>query len=187
MRKIKMIVILFWTVFCINQLGNFSVFADVLVTLEEALTQVLPSAETIEQKTVVLSAEQKRLIEQNAHIEFESQFDRKFQFYIGTSEGKIVGYAIPDTVHGKWGPIRYLLAVNPDGVVANVVVLEYQEKRGRPTAKKRFLRQYIGKGINDPIKLKKDIDGITGATISSRGITDGIRKLLYVFEELNKS
>lgn len=83
---------------------------------------------------------------------------------------------------GKWGPIHYALAVNPDGRIHKAVVLDYEEIRGKNVAKSRFLRQYEGKSTKDPVMLRQDIDGITGATISSRSMTDGVRKLLHIFE-----
>lgn len=159
-------------------------FAEVLTSKEEALKQLLAQAETVTPKTVSLSEEQKKKIERNAGVELNSD---EFRFYIGEAAGKIVGYAAEDTVPGKWGPIHYILGITPEGRVTNVIILEYKERRGRPVAKKRFLKQYIDKTASDPVRLRKDIDGVTGATISSRGITDGVRKLLYIFEEFFKS
>jgi len=161
--------------------------ADVLMGKEEALRQILPQAESFEKKVIVLSQEQKTKIGQLADVVFDAQSDHEYVFHIGKLKGKIVGYVAEDTVHGKWGPIHYMMAMTPNGEVSDTIVLEYKERRGRPVAKKRFLRQYIGKTVHNPIKLRKDIDGITGATISSRGMTDGVRKLLYIFEEFFKS
>jgi len=79
-----------------------------------------------------------------------------------------------------------MLALEPDGKVKDAVVLELKERRGRPVKERRFLDQFFGKTIQDPIKLNKDIKGVAGATISSRGMSNGIRKLVYVFNELYK-
>ena len=162
--------------------------AEVRMTVEEALKTVLPQARKIEKKTVILTAEQKARLERQANVTIHPEYNKEFIGYIGKSdsEGPVVGYAFEDTVPGKWGPIHYLLAVDPAGKITNVVVLDFNERRGRPIAKKNFVNQYIGKTIRDKIKLRQDINGITGATISSRAITDGVRKLLYVFEEFYK-
>ncbi|PIW58254.1 MAG: hypothetical protein COW13_05350 [Candidatus Omnitrophica bacterium CG12_big_fil_rev_8_21_14_0_65_50_5] len=79
------------------------------------------------------------------------------------------------------------MSLSPEGQVIEVSVLDYQEIRGKPVAKNRFLKQYQNKTIHNPVKLKKDIDGITGATISSRSLTDGVRKILYIFELIKGS
>ena len=160
--------------------------AEVLISKEEALKTLLPQVQTIEKKSIILSDEQKKKIEQQANISFKNGYGDEFLFFIGKANGEVVGYVAEDTVHGKWGPIHYLLGIDPSGKVRDVVVLEYKEKRGKPVAKNNFLRQYIGKTIHDSVRLHKDINGITGATISSRGMTDGIRKLLYVFEEFRR-
>jgi Na+-translocating ferredoxin:NAD+ oxidoreductase RnfG subunit len=36
--------------------------------------------------------------------------------------------------------------------------------------------QYKGKGPADPLQLNRDVDGISGATLSSRAVTLGVRK-----------
>lgn len=159
------------------------VHAAVLSTAEEALKILLPEAREIKEEVKVLTEEQKKDIEERAKIKFDPKLDKEFRFFIGTANGQIVGYAIEDSVKGKWGLIHYMLFLDPEGKITDVMVLEYKEKRGRPVAKRRFLDQFVGKTINDRIKLKRNIRGVSGATISSRGMTNGIRKLVHVFNE----
>lgn len=158
-------------------------YAVVLCSVEEALNSILPNAEEIRRETRILTEAQKMAIEERAKVTFDPRLDKEFSFFIGKVNGQVVGYVIKDTVKGNWGPIHYLLSLSPEGKIMDTVVLEYSEKRGRPIAKRRFLRQFKGKTINDRIRLKKDIRGITGASISSRGMTDGIRKSVHVFNE----
>lgn len=167
------------TLGCIHE-----VYAVVLTTLEEALKSVLPEAQAITNEVILLTDAQRHIIEEKAHVTLDPELDREFSIFIGTANGQIVGYAIQDTVRGKWGPIYYLLSLSPKGEVLDTVVLEYREKRGRPIAKRRFLKQFRGKTVNDKVKLKKDIRGISGASISSRGMTNGIRKVIHVVNEL---
>lgn len=155
-----------------------------LMTLEEALKNIFPDTQKIEKEVKQLTAEQKSIIAQKAKIKFDPILDREFHVYIGRTNGQIVGYAIEDTVKGKWGPMHYMLSLDPAGKIKNVIVLEYRERRGKPVAKRRFLKQFIGKSIHSRLKLKKDIQGVSGATISSRGMANGIRKAIYIFNEL---
>ena len=117
-------------------------------------------------------------------MRLDPALDREFHFFIGRDAGRVVGYAVEDTVKGKWGIIRYILSIDPHGRVLDVMVLEYSERRGRPVAKRRFLKQFEGKTIHDKITLRRDIHGVSGATISSSSMTNGIRKLVHVFDEL---
>lgn len=159
------------------------IYAKVLFSQQEALAKLLPDAQEIIEETRVLTDEQKEAIGEKAGIKFDPDLDREFHFFIGSANAQIVGYAVKDSVKGKWGLIHYMVSFDLDGKVNNVTVLEYREKRGRSVAKRRFLKQFFGKTINDRIKLKKDIDGVTGATISSRSMTNGIRKIVHIFSE----
>lgn len=159
------------------------VYAKVLCGVEDALKTMLPNAQNIKEEVKILTEEQKKIIWEKAEIEFDPELDKEFRFFIGTSNGHVTGYTLEDTVKGKWGPIHYMLALDPKGKITDAMVLEYQERRGAPVAGRRFLEQFMGKTINDKIKLKSDIKGVSGATISSRGMSNGIRKLVYIFNE----
>jgi len=163
-----------------------NVYAKELIALDQALKKIYKSAQDFQKETHVLTLEQISSIEAQAKISFDQTHASEIIMYTPRLGNNPIGTVFEDTVIGKWGPIHYLLALKPDGSIQEVVILDYQEIRGRPISKKRFLRQYKQKSIKDPLKLRKDIDGVTGATISSRSLTDGIRKLLYVYKELNK-
>ncbi len=159
-------------------------YAVVLCSVEEALHTLLPEAPEIKEEVRVLTAEQKQGIEEKAKVKLDPEIDKEFTFFIGSANGQIVGYVVKDTVKGKWGPIHYMLSLNKEGKIRDIIVLEYRERRGRPIARRRFLKQFVGKTTQDRIKLNKDIRGISGASISSRGMANGIRKLVHVFNEV---
>jgi len=158
--------------------------AEELISVDKALQKIFRKASAFTPHTVTLSAEQISRLEEKADITFAGAHLETVTFYTAQENGQTVGYAFEDTVLGKWGPIHYLAGLNTDGQVKEVVILAYDEIRGRPVAKPRFLRQYKGKGLPAPVKLQRDIDGISGATISSRSLTDGIRKILYIFDDI---
>lgn len=164
--------------------GIKEVYANVLSTVEEALGTFLRGAEQITEERHVLTEGQRQHVEAQAKVKLDPVLDREFRFYVGKKDGQVMAYAVQDTVAGKWGPIRYMLSLDPTGRVLDAMVLEYEEKRGRPVAKRRFLKQFIGKTRGDEIKLMKDIRGVSGASISSRGMADGIKKMVHIFHEL---
>ncbi len=166
---------------------NTHVLAEELIKVDKALKQIFPTASSFEEKTISLSEEQIKDIEKNSQLDSQGVNSDKAIVYCAKEEGVVLGYVLEDTVMGKWGPIHYLLGVDVEGKVIQVVILDHKEIRGRPIAKKRFLRQYQGKTIRDKVQLSQDIDGITGATISSRSLTDGVRKLLHIFELVKSS
>ena len=161
--------------------GKFElkVYAEVFSTMDEALKTLLPGASDIKEEVKALTAEQKKIVADKAKVEFDPENDKDYHFYVSSS-----GTAVLNTVKGKWGPIKFMMSFNEQGKIKDLVVLELTERRGRPVKERKFLGQYIGKSALDPIKLNKDIKGIAGATISSRQMSDGIRKLVNIYELL---
>ncbi len=158
-----------------------------LFKAEAALKNIFPTATNFEKKNIVLTEEQVRLVQESAGVSFEKTHSSTLVVYQVMAAQKVIGYAFEDVVVGKWAPIRYLVGLDLQGAVLQVVVLEYKEIRGRPVAKKRFLNQYKGKTIQDELMLRVDIDGVTGATISSRSMTDGVRKILHIYQLIKDS
>ena len=176
----KTVLVLFaWVFFHFTTLTS----AEELIRVGEALKQIYRDATDFDREAFVLTAGQIKAVEEKSGVTFGRGHSTDIQMYVARKNDQVLGFAFEDIIAGKWGPIHYLAGLDPRGAVLEVVVLDYQEIRGRPIAKKRFLRQYKGKSIGDPVQLRNDIDGITGATISSRSLTDGVRKLLYVFHE----
>jgi len=157
---------------------------SLLLTIDRAVKKLLPDAVEIEKEVIELTIEQKVRIKQSGDIKGDRVLEMGFVVFIGKKEGTVTGYAAEDSVRGKWGPIRYMLSMDPEGKVMDIVVLEYIERRGKPVAKRRFLKQFIGKGVEDRIRLNKDIRGITGASISSRGMANGVRKMVRILNEV---
>lgn len=157
--------------------------AETLTTVSEALKDLLPDAQEIKEETKVLTHEQRQKISKEAKITFDPALDREFKVFIGMNDGAVIGYVMRSAVKGKHDLIHYMVSFDPNGQIQKVVILEYHEKRGKPVAKRRFLKQFKGKTINSRLKLRKDIDGVTGATISSRGMVNGVRKMVHVFNE----
>ena len=110
---------------------------------------------------------------------------RKFHSRNGLAvkDGKKYGVALIDIEPGKWGPVEFIIALDLKGTVKVVKVMSYQEKRGRPIARRGFMSQYNGKTSNDPLTVGKDITGISGATISSRSATFAVKKAIVLYEE----
>ncbi|MCX5665455.1 MAG: RnfABCDGE type electron transport complex subunit G [Candidatus Omnitrophica bacterium] len=116
--------------------------------------------------------------------------------YFEALKGKdLVGYCIRVVGNGYSGYIRIVAGVDLDGTIEGVAVLEHSETPGlgakinevKPgESEPWFLKQFKGKNVRT-IAVKKNIDAITGATISSRAVTDAIRKTTDdLFSKLKK-
>lgn len=89
-----------------------------------------------------------------------------------------------DRVVGKHEFITYAVAINPDGKVKGVEIMDYRETFGYQIRGKDWRQTFVGKSAADPVKLDKDIPNISGATLSSKHVTDGVRRVLQTYELL---
>lgn len=95
-----------------------------------------------------------------------------------------VGYAIIDEVRGKDQPITYCMVVDEHITVKALEILAYREPYGGEVQNESWLNQFLGKRPGENLRPRKEIKNITGATISSRAITMGVRKLLALLRIL---
>ncbi len=98
----------------------------------------------------------------------------------------LLGYSVESKVVSRSGPFRIRVLLDKQLYVKQASVISYPWDRGRDVRKRAFTSQFEGKGPEDPIQLGKDIDAMTGATISSRVMAEGVRdtiKLLKLVKE----
>ena len=105
-----------------------------------------------------------------------------WDFFIARSAGKVEGYSLIDSEVGKTEPITFLTAINPDGKVREVEILVYREPIGSEVSDQRFLKQYQGKKSSDPVRIGQDITNISGATLSARAVSLGVKRDLALWE-----
>lgn len=74
------------------------------------------------------------------------------------------------------------MGLNLDGSVKQIEILEYRETYGSEVRGAAWRQQFVGKTAASPVRLNKDIANITGATLSSKHITDGVRRVLAVYD-----
>lgn len=104
-----------------------------------------------------------------------------WNFYIARSGKRIDGYAVIDNEIGKTEPITFLTAITPEGRIKAVEILVYREPVGSEVKDKRFLKQYEGKTPSDPVRTGQDITNISGATLSSRAVSRGVKRDLLLW------
>jgi Na+-translocating ferredoxin:NAD+ oxidoreductase RnfG subunit len=91
------------------------------------------------------------------------------------------GWFIADQVVGKHDFIPFALALDEHGAVKDVEILEYRETYGDQVRNANWRAQFTGKTHGAPLKIGDDIKNISGATLSSRHITDGVKRLLATY------
>jgi Na+-translocating ferredoxin:NAD+ oxidoreductase RnfG subunit len=89
----------------------------------------------------------------------------------------LLGYFVTDQVIGKFEKIDYAAALNAEGVVTSVRILKYRESHGHEVAGLDWLAQFEGGDATAKFKVGRDIDGITGATLSCVHMAEGMRRV----------
>ena len=139
----------------------------------QVVRQVFPSAIDIAEVSMSQDAQ-----------EFGRPAEAKISEIRGASG--LLGYCVESKVVSRSGPFRIRVLLDSHLYVKQAKVISYPWDRGRDVRKRAFTSQFEGKGPEDPIQLGKDIDAMTGATISSRVMAEGVRdtiKLLKLVKE----
>jgi Na+-translocating ferredoxin:NAD+ oxidoreductase subunit G len=117
----------------------------------------------------------------------------KTDWYAASKDGKTIAYIVPAESKGYGGPIKLLVAVTPDGKVRNFNILTSKETPGLgdKAAKPQFADQLMGKSAENLAVTKspneKDkILAISGATITSRAVTLGVKNAVNEVAEFLK-
>ena len=154
--------------------------AEVFLTEEEAVKLMFPKSERVRRELLNLPQDKKALIESRIGWKFPEE---SFEVYIGETGTHIDGYALVQNTIGKHKPMTYMVGVDAHGLVSNVELLTFREARGSELRTKRFNVQYEGKSVLDPVRINKDIINISGATMSVRSMTAGIKRVLVLVDE----
>lgn len=104
------------------------------------------------------------------------------QMFEARKDDTTLGWLLVDRVIGKAELITYALAIDAGGTVKSIEILDYRETHGGEIRLPAWRRQFVGKTAQAPVKLDQDIKNISGATLSSRHVTEGVHRLLQVYD-----
>ena len=149
------------------------------MTLEQAQKLIFSQADEFIDAAVMLTPDQMRVLELLSGI--PSRGPRQ-QVWRAMGQGKLLGWFVIDQVIGKHELITYAAGIDADGRVRQVQIIEYLEAYGYQVRAQRWRDQFIGKTVDNTLKVGVDIGNIAGATLSTNHITDGIRRLLYLHQ-----
>jgi Na+-translocating ferredoxin:NAD+ oxidoreductase RnfG subunit len=159
-------------------LAATSASAGVYATQEEALHDAFPDAEVIEAKSYVLDDAQASRVRELAETELERKI---WTVHTARRGGEVLGYALLDVRTVRTFPEALLIALTPDGALRSVRVIAFHE----PTEyqpPERWLALLAGKRLGPELHLKRDIQQIAGATLSSQSVMRAVRTALALYQ-----
>jgi hypothetical protein len=98
--------------------------------------------------------------------------------------GRVLGFFIFDRVIGKHLYIDYAVTLDPGGRIHQVDILAYRESYGGEIRSRSWLAQFVGKTAGSPLQVGSDIRNISGATLSSHHVTEGVKRIMSIANRL---
>lgn len=151
--------------------------AQLLMTQEQALQQTFPPGTRIKRHTLFLHDEQVEQIQKRARAALAS----KLVTYYSDSSG-----AAPQLVFFEKNTVRtrdeiFMVVIDRSGQVQRIEMLAFYEPFDY-LPPPRWLALFRGKPLSDKLWPQQEIHNITGATLTARAVTLGVRRILAVFE-----
>src|SRR5436190_16837937 len=151
-----------------------SAFAVRYLTTEQA-QQAIFAGKSFTAAPVKLTSVQRKAIEQASGVRVLHDEQQVWRVSGG-------GWFIVDEVVGKHEFITYAAGLNTNGSVKQIEIMDYRETYGGQIRDEKWRAQFVGKNSKSTLKLDSDIKNISGATLSCRHITDGVKRLLALYE-----
>lgn len=126
--------------------------------------------------------QQKQAIEQAAKTTLESGL---YTFYVGKKEGKTIAYAAIETLTVRTKPETLMIVLTPEGAVRNIYTLAFHEPPEYQPPE-NWYNQFNGRPL-DEMDFNKGIQGVSGATLSTRAAVNSVRKILSIYLTMVKN
>ena len=148
--------------------------AEVFFSEEGAAHIMFPNLVLIP-KTITLTDDQAKAITKASDQEVREKTVKVFK----AKSGEMV---IIDRVLGKHEFITYAVGLTADFKVKQIEIIEFRETYGNAIERSEWRKQFYGKDKTNDLKLTKDIQNVSGATLSCKHVTDGVRRVLQTVD-----
>jgi hypothetical protein len=156
-------------------------FAKIFYSKNEAMELAFGKNAQVEQLSLFPDEQEMAKIEQLSRVKLESGL---YTFYVGKDQGKILGYAAIETATVRTKPETLMVVLTPDGAVSNIVTLAFHEPPEYQPPE-RWYEQLKNRLLSE-MDFNKGVQGISGATLSTRAGLDKVRKVLAVYQVMIK-
>jgi hypothetical protein len=155
--------------------------ASQFLSIEQAQHVAFPHADRFDQIKLALTAEQQRQIDLLAGPQPAHGTLRAWQAYMGEV---FLGHFIVDEVIGRQELITYAVAIDAAGKLGVPEILEYRESHGVEIRNGAWRKQFSGHGDLAHLRFGVDIKNIAGATLSCEHVTQGMRRVLALWQSV---
>lgn len=96
----------------------------------------------------------------------------------------VIGYFAVTQGDGRFEKFDFLVIYNHLKQIQKVKVLLYRSTYGYEIGSRRWLEQFSNQNVEHEFKLNVDIQAISGATVSAKGITNEINRLNEIIKDI---
>lgn len=123
-------------------------------------------------------------------VEFSQDYstflnDKEYKYSIVTLKGDICGYIFTTSTFGYGGEVKVMTGVNIDGTVKAIKVLSVADETpglGQAATDDAFAEEFKGKNGQISTEKNKDVNALTGATVTTKAVIKNVNTALELFE-----
>jgi len=149
---------------------------------DEAPKAVFPEASSFERRVIASDGVLKMKMRDRLGKIKPSIWEDSYVTFIARKNDVIQGYAVIVEEIGKHRPITFVVGIGTDHKIKDAALMVYREPYGGEVRDRRFLKQYRGKDLKAPLLPYRDIQNISGATLSVEAIGRGSKKALALVD-----
>lgn len=157
------------------------------------IAKVEAEANNVARRQVIPQAESFKPIDESKLNEIKNESNNILEIFVGMSnEKEAVGYTIKTSTSGYGGDVEVITGISLDGKITGITVVKHQETPGlgANSTKPEFQNQFKDKLVDKELAVVKtevresnEIQALTGATITSRGVTSGVNLAINVYND----
>ncbi len=163
----------------------------VLLVICLVISAALAGVNMITREPIARAQEQARLdaletVMPGCEYEEKGHPNPEWSYTLAKKDGEIKGYIFETSAKGYGGECVVMTAVDPDGKIINVAMIDISSETvglGQNANNENFKAQFKDK--SGELSVGKDIDALTGATITSRAVVDAVNEALERFASLD--
>ncbi|NOT12321.1 MAG: FMN-binding protein [Methylococcaceae bacterium] len=156
-------------------------FAKIFYSKNEAMELAFSKNAQVEMLSLFPDDQQAIKIQTLAKIKLDSGL---FTFYVGKNQGKVLGYAAIETVTVRTKPETLMIVLTQDGELRDVYTLAFHEPPEYQPPERWF--KQLNKRPLAELDFNKGVDGISGATLSTRAAVSSVRKVMAIYQIMIK-
>ena len=162
--------------------GALTAIAVSAALLLSAVNMITRDRIEANRQAVVMEAVRAIFPDSDGYEEYDGEFSDtvKTVYTVGDS------YCVTVTPNGFGGEIEMMVGIDTDGTVVGIRILEMSETPGLGTkVDGEYLNGYTG--LSGSLTLGRDIDAVSGATVSSKAVLAGVNAALDAYAKIAAS